>query len=567
MLPGFCAGPGVRVPSSVEGGVRLKRMRGVITLLTLPVLLPVGVVMVLASGMPRNVAGMAAHTVCSGAFVGDRPWQDVRRNDLLTANAMFALVDVEVDVAARRVEAWFPGSGRRVATWQAERGCVLDDQPLVVSDAAPPNTPIEAPPSPSIIDVTDRAAHQAERQPRAMRVAAIDRSAGEWPHSDAASAPQHWPVDVDGPALMAIAQRAMEGAGDPSAANTRAFGVVHRGQLLVHRIATGFEPGARLHGWSMGKTVVAMLTYRLASEQRLSVDAPVVEWLAQDRRAPPWLDRWRHDDRSRIRMADLLFMRDGLDLDEGYSPWGAVADMLYGSRDAADYAAQAGAAAVPGERWRYSSFSSNLLARAVRARFDDDASYWRYPGQALFDPIGAHSAMFETDADGTWLGSSYLWASSGDWARIGQLLLDDGRWHGRQVLPRGILARMSAPARADGPGRGYGAQLWRLGDRESGDCRSAGIPEDTVAMTGSWGQLVAIVPSRETVIVRLGWSVTRSAFDPCRLIADTLTALPAELGHHADAGVTPGEATEAAAHVPSPPDLPVQVRSNTAAMP
>ena len=199
--------------------------------------------------------------------------------------------------------------------------------------------------------------------------------------------------------------------------------------------------------------------------------------------------------------------------------------MLFGEDDIAGFAARAGAAAAPGERWRYSSFSSNLLASVLRGRFDSDQAYWDYPAQAVFGPIGATGAVFESDRNGTWIGSSYLWARSGDWARLGQLTIDDGRWQGRQVLAPGWLPRVSAPASPSGPGRGYGAQVWRLGDREAGACRQAGVPEDTLAMTGYWGQLVAMVPSHQAVIVRLGWRPGADRFDACRLVADVLQSL------------------------------------------
>ena len=79
---------------------------------------------------------------------------------------------------------------------------------------------------------------------------------------------------------------------------------------------------------------------------------------------------------------------------------------------------------------------------------------------------------------------------------------------------------------AQGEGLGYGAQSWLYGNRQAGRCKDfAGVPEDTVAMGGHWGQVVAMVPSRDAVIVRLGWTFKRDQFDACRLIADVLATL------------------------------------------
>ena len=166
------------------------------------------------------------------------------------------------------------------------------------------------------------------------------------------------------------------------------------------------------------------------------------------------------------------------------------------------------------------------MAAVDRARFASDAEYWAYPARALFDPIGAHSAVLETDTAGNWVGSSYLWASVGDWARLGQLMLSDGRWDGQQVLPAGWLNLAATRSTATGEGRGYGAHSWRIGDPDEGECKGYGLPVDTLAMSGHWGQVVAMVPSRDAVIVRLGWTFRRKQFDSCAFVAAALKALP-----------------------------------------
>ena len=240
-----------------------------------------------------------------------------------------------------------------------------------------------------------------------------------------------------------------------------------------------------------------------------------------------WAADWRADDRSKITVADLLYMRTGLDIDEGYLPWDPVVEMLYGQDDMARWAAGHGLQAEPGTHWEYLSAVSNILAQVVRAQFDSDAEYWAYPRSALFDAIGADSATLETDTSGTWVASSYLWASTADWARLGQLMLDDGRWQGKQVLPAGWLALAQTSALPQGEGAGYGAGSWLPGDPVGGECRDTpGVPADTVSMEGHWGQLVAMVPSRGAVIVRLGWTFDSDQFDGCRFVSDVLAALP-----------------------------------------
>jgi CubicO group peptidase (beta-lactamase class C family) len=98
------------------------------------------------------------------------------------------------------------------------------------------------------------------------------------------------------------------------------------------------------------------------------------------------------------------------------------------------------------------------------------------------------------------------------------------------VLPPGWLQRASTKSTQEGGGRGYGAQTWRIGDPDAGKCRNMGqgrgVPADALAMSGHWGQFVAMVPSRETIIVRMGWTFKRGQFDDCGFVADVLKALP-----------------------------------------
>ena len=274
----------------------------------------------------------------------------------------------------------------------------------------------------------------------------------------------------------------------------------------------------------MSKTVTAMLMHKLSRDTQLPLDTPVVQAFAPGRE-PPWLTAWRGDERQHIKVSDLMYMRDGLASTEDYDPGGSVPQMLWGSPSAAAFAARPPAQAVPGTRWRYLSATANLLAGVARGRFAHDADYWAYPTQALFAPIGARSAVLETDTDGNWVGSSYVWASAGDWGRLGLLTLNDGRWDNTQVLPPGWLAPATAPALVSGEGAAYGAQTWLLGHPLDGECKGR-VPPDTLAMVGHWGQVVAMVPSRQAVIVRLGWTFKKNQFDRCALIADVLKTLP-----------------------------------------
>ena len=463
------------------------------SLLLAVLVLAVGALVVL--GIPRNAAGMAAKGICSAAFVAGRPLDNLMAQEVLPASPVLGAIGISVDKASQTVTARFAGLFARQARLLPDRGCVLDVDLDPSSAALEPDTRLVADPG------------------------------RPWPQGEAPLPVAEWGAGVDAKALQQLVQQAFVGAGDPRAANARGVAIVHKGRMLVLYTAPGFDLFTPLHGWSMSKTVLGMLSYKLATDTGLSFDTPVVDAFAKPRE-PAWVATWRGDARKAIKVSDLMFMRDGLASTEDYDPWGSVPRMLWGRADAPGFAAASKPEAAPGERWRYLSATANLMAAVDRARFAKDADYWAYPARALFEPIGATTAVLETDSAGNWVGSSYLWASVGDWARFGQLMLSDGRWEGRQILPPGWLKLASTRATAQGEGRGYGAMTWRIGDPDEGECKAYGLPADTIAMTGHWGQIVAMVPSRDAVIVRLGWTFRVNQFDECAFVAAALKALP-----------------------------------------
>jgi len=113
--------------------------------------------------------------------------------------------------------------------------------------------------------------------------------------------------------------------------------------------------------------------------------------------------------------------------------------------------------------------------------------------------IGMHSAVMEPDAAGTFVGSSYCYATPRDWAKFGQLYLNDGLWEGERILPAGWVEYTYTPAKASE--NGYGAFFWLNQDGEMAD-----VPKNTYSCQGFQGQRVFILPSQNLVVVRMGLS-------------------------------------------------------------
>lgn len=221
-------------------------------------------------------------------------------------------------------------------------------------------------------------------------------------------------------------------------------------------------------------------------------------------------------------------MRSGLRFAEVYSdPLSDVTRMLFAEPDAAGFAASRPLESPPGERWQYASGTSNILSLVARKAVGEEG-YLSWPRRALFDPVGMSSAVMETDASGTFVASSFLYATARDWARFGKLFLDGGLAGGKRVLPEGWAAFCASPTPQSPDGR-YGAHWWlKLSKELGGETPAAArIPKDAFHALGHEGQCLTVIPSRGLVVVRLGLSIDVSAWDHAAFLAGVLDALPA----------------------------------------
>jgi CubicO group peptidase (beta-lactamase class C family) len=273
---------------------------------------------------------------------------------------------------------------------------------------------------------------------------------------------------------------------------TQAIVVVHRGKVVAEAYGPDTHAATPLISWSMAKSITHALVGIAQMDGLLDVSksAPV--------------DAWKNDDRSQITLQHLLDMRSGLSWNEDYVDGDSsdVIEMLFGSGkdDVAAYAVSLPLAEQPDSRWLYSSGTTNIVARILGNAYGDrhgsSSGIERVLQQRLFAPIGMH-ATARFDAAGTFIGSSYVFATARDYARFGYLYLQEGIWNGKQVLPAGWVdhARVQTVV-DDETGLGYGAHWWTLPGEE-----------DSLVASGYEGQQIYVLPKRDLVIVRLGKTV------------------------------------------------------------
>lgn len=286
------------------------------------------------------------------------------------------------------------------------------------------------------------------------------------------------------------------------ATGTRAFLVVHRDRLVHERYFDGADREDRQTSFSMAKSVLSTLV-GIAVDEGLVEDVtdPVTAYL------PELAER---DERfGDITLQHLLTMSSGIAYDEAGLPWSDDALTYYGT-DLRELALEATEVEdEPGE-WHYNNFHPLLLGLVLERVTGTTVS--DYLSTRLWQPLGA-------EADATWSldseDSGFEKLESGvnarpvDFARLGLMMLHEGRWNGRQIVSRAWVREATSPSVETDEAAFY-QYLWWVGAADAGTA--------PYFARGKYGQVIGVFPEQDVVIVRLG--TTDAGIDwPARLQA------------------------------------------------
>jgi len=275
---------------------------------------------------------------------------------------------------------------------------------------------------------------------------------------------------------------------------THAVVMIQGGRLIFERYGPEHGPDVTCMSWSKAKSITQALVGLLVGDGKLDIEAPAA--------VPEW--KTPGDPRGQITLDQLLRMSSGLEFSEVYEPdkpsdtiammWGE------GKDDVAHYAADKPLAYEPDCYWSYSSGTTNIVSRVLAQTLGAYGSdFEAFMRARLFEPLGMTSPIPKFDPAGTFIGSSFCFATARDFARFGLLYLRDGVWEGRQLLPDNWVdyARIPTWQQAgviEGP---YGAHWW-LGLGGPG----------SFSANGHEGQFTLVVPDLDLVFVRHGRTPT-----------------------------------------------------------
>jgi CubicO group peptidase (beta-lactamase class C family) len=375
------------------------------------------------------------------------------------------VVDTVIDYEQQTVALTLPDGVTRTARRYGNQGCVA--HPIGESDVY--FTPSEV----------ERNLPPAETTP--------------WPMGDVLT-DDSWPAELD----MEKVEQALDAGFGPPEARTLGLVVTYNGRILGERYGDGIDIHTPLESWSMTKSLTGTLIGVLIEQgvYDLWEPAPIPEWQGEG------------DPRQEIRIGDIMRMSSGIRINAPADPdfnEDFYADHYYlytGTVNSYEYAATRPQQWPPNTIGRYRNTDPVLASYLVRLGVEGAGmDYHSFPQQHLFDRIGVRDGLIETDPYGNFLGQGLAFMPARDWARLGNLYLQDGIWEGERVLPEGYAAYAAEVAPAwDADGRRIygGAFFWVNGEG------GLGIPDTAYRMLGAGGQSTTIIPTHGLVVVRLG---------------------------------------------------------------
>lgn len=264
------------------------------------------------------------------------------------------------------------------------------------------------------------------------------------------------------------------------------FLVVKDDQVIFENYFSGYNNRSKTNSFSMAKTVTTLLIGIAIEEGYIrDLDQEIVDFLPEFKDDPIG---------KTATIRQLSLMNSGYEWDENYyTPFSPTVELYYGS-DVENFVLNGSFSAEPGSFWEYSSASTQLLGIFLLRALQKPAAAMtlsEYLSEKIWKPMGMNDdALWHTDNQGMELTYCCLNTNARNYAKLGLLMLNKGRWNGQQLVPEHFIEQMIKP---EGTSY-YGLSTW-LSDTQS---------PAFYAFSGHLGQYIINVPEHNMVVVRLG---------------------------------------------------------------
>ncbi|GAB3198617.1 CubicO group peptidase (beta-lactamase class C family) [Pontibacter aydingkolensis] len=273
--------------------------------------------------------------------------------------------------------------------------------------------------------------------------------------------------------------------------NSVAFLVIQNDSILYEQYWDGYSEESLSNSFSMAKSIVSILVGTAIKDGHIrSVEQPVADFLPE----------FREGNKAKIRIKHLLWMSSGLNWDESYSsPLSVTTEAYYGT-DLRKVIKRLKAVETPGREFSYKSGDTQVLGLVLEAATGKSLS--KLAEEKLWKPLGAEEdAEWSLDKrNGIEKAYCCFYSNARDFARIGQLYLNNGIWKGDTIVPPAyVQASITPNGLIDANDKEkvdfYGYQWWLLPDYKG---------QRIFYARGILGQYIIVIPEKNIVMVRLG---------------------------------------------------------------
>jgi CubicO group peptidase (beta-lactamase class C family) len=238
--------------------------------------------------------------------------------------------------------------------------------------------------------------------------------------------------------------------------------IVRHGHIVLEYYGPGYDAAKRHQIYSVTKSVVSMLVGVALDRGYIdSLDARLVDLLPQYTSAHP------DPRRDQITLEHLLTMSDGIEWHEhdlGYDDLRNSVNQLWHAEDVVQFVLDQPMARQPGDSFAYNSGASILLGAIVETTTGRDLL--GFANEVLFTPLGMAPVSWLEAGGDHYCSDGGLFMTPRDMARLGSLMMYEGRWNGQQILPKDWVRESTTARFATSGGYGYGYQWWILSDAE-----------------------------------------------------------------------------------------------------
>ena len=265
---------------------------------------------------------------------------------------------------------------------------------------------------------------------------------------------------------------------------TIAYVIIKNDSIWFENYYDGFGENSKSNSFSMAKTYVSALLGKAIMEGYIkNLNQPVCDFI------PEFCEGLA----SKMTVGDLSSMASGTNWDEAYYSPFSITTRAYFDNDLKKVILGLKVVDEPGQRFKYASGDTQLLAMVIEKA--TGKKLYKYLEDSFWKPLGSeNTALWQVDSKGHDLVKAYCCIASNakDFARLGKLYKDYGKWHGKQLLDSSFVKTSTQPRFKESPQYGYGLWLYNLNEK------------NFFIMRGHLGQMVMVNQKDNVIIVRLG---------------------------------------------------------------